>query len=75
VLATRVDGVEIVRYSSVSARAGVTGRIDELSMWAGQSAGLVRDVLPAAEIVRRTVAEACVTLERLAGAAIRTSSG
>ena len=58
VLARRADGSEIVRYSSVSARATDEGRIDELSLWAGQSAGLVRDVLPAAEIVRRIVAEA-----------------
>jgi nitronate monooxygenase len=64
VLARRADGGEIVRYSSVSARVGVEGRVEELSMWAGQSAGLVHDVLPAAEIVRRTVADAEALLAR-----------
>ena len=66
VLATRPDGSEVVRYSSESARSTLTGRIDELSLWAGQSAGLVHEVLPAAEIVRRTVAEAVAAMESAA---------
>ena len=33
--------------------------------WAGESAGVVNDVLPAAEIVRRTVAEAEALIARL----------
>ena len=36
----------------------MTGDIDELSLWAGQGVGLVHEVLPAAEIVRRTVDDA-----------------
>jgi len=66
VLATRADGSEIVRYSSMSPRTGTKGRIDELSLWSGQSVGLVHAVLPAAEIVRRTVAEAEAILAKLA---------
>jgi NAD(P)H-dependent flavin oxidoreductase YrpB (nitropropane dioxygenase family) len=66
VLATRPDGSEVVRYSSVSARATLTGRIDELSLWCGQGVGLVHEVLPAAEIVRRTVAQAEDVLAGLA---------
>jgi nitronate monooxygenase len=58
VLARRANGREVVRYSSISPRDDLDGRIDELSLWAGQSVGLVHEVLPAAEIVRRTVAEA-----------------
>ena len=58
VLATRPDGSEIVRYQSVSVRDTASGDIEELSLWAGQSVGLVHDELPAAEIVRRTAAEA-----------------
>ncbi len=65
VIATGADGSEIVRYSSMSPRVGTTGRIDELSLWAGQSVGLVHEVLPAAEIVRRTVADAEAVLRRL----------
>ena len=70
VLATRPDGTEAVRYSSVSARATMTGRIDELSLWCGQGVGLVNEVLPAAEIVRRTVGEAEEALERLGRSAV-----
>jgi NAD(P)H-dependent flavin oxidoreductase YrpB (nitropropane dioxygenase family) len=69
VLARRPDGSEVVRYSSVSARATVDGSIDELSLWCGQGVALVHEVLPAAEIVRRTVAEARSTLASLASLA------
>lgn len=40
------------------------GRLHELMPVAGQSAGLIRDILPAGEIVRRMVAEAQQALER-----------
>ncbi len=46
------------------------GRPHELTPFAGQSAGLVRDVLPAAEIVREMSREAERALER--AAALRT---
>ena len=42
----------------------VQGRVHELFPAAGQSAGLIRDILPAGEIVRRMVAEARRVLER-----------
>jgi nitronate monooxygenase/enoyl-[acyl-carrier protein] reductase II len=58
----------------MSPRAGTTGRIDELSLWSGQSVGLVHEVLPAAEIVRRTVAEAETILAALGGGP-RVTSG
>src|SRR5581483_8943591 len=44
-------GQPIVRYTSAMALAGSTGRIDELSLWAGQSVALARRVQPAADIV------------------------
>jgi nitronate monooxygenase len=66
VLAHRADGTEIVRYQSVSVRAGATGNIADLSLWAGQGVGLVREVLPAAQIVHRTVSDAERILKRLA---------
>jgi NAD(P)H-dependent flavin oxidoreductase YrpB (nitropropane dioxygenase family) len=69
VLATRPDGSEVVRYSSVSARASLVGRINDLSLWCGQGVALVKEVLPAAEIVRRTVADAERLLEDLGDAA------
>jgi enoyl-[acyl-carrier protein] reductase II len=43
------------------------GQPHELTPFAGQSAGLIGDVLPAAEIVRRMVREAEAALERAAG--------
>jgi enoyl-[acyl-carrier protein] reductase II len=42
----------------------LAGRGDEYLPFAGQSAGLIHEVLPAAEIVRRVVAEAEAALER-----------
>ena len=62
VLATKSDGSEIVRYQSVSARNTASGDIEALSLWCGQGVGLVNEVLPAAEIVRRTVDEAAQIL-------------
>ena len=43
----------------------LAGRGDEYLPFAGQSAGLIGEVLPAAEIVRRVVAEAEAALERV----------
>ncbi len=70
VLATR-DGEPILRYASTSPAVEMEGEIEALSLWAGQSAALIRDVLPAAEIVRRIVAEAQQALDRAAQGAKR----
>ena len=43
----------------------LAGRGDEYLPFAGESAGLIDEVLPAAEIVRRVVAEAQAALERV----------
>jgi nitronate monooxygenase len=67
-LATAVDGEPIPRYASTSARVGVTGDIEALSLWAGQSVGLVDEVLPAGEIVRRLAEEAVAALRTATGA-------
>jgi nitronate monooxygenase len=74
VLATRPDGSEVVRYSSVSARDSLVGRIDDLSLWCGQGVALVTEVLPAAEIVRRTAAEAEAVLAELATDPVATAT-
>jgi nitronate monooxygenase len=52
------DGTAIARYGAASPQEGVVGDVDALSLWAGQSVGSIRDVLPAAEIVRRIMGEA-----------------
>ena len=42
------------------------GRGHELMPFTGQSAGLIHDILPAAEIIRTLVNEAAATLQRTA---------
>ena len=63
---TKASGAEVVRYANEEPVPGMTGDIEALAFFAGQSAGLVADILPAGEIVRRMVAEAEQTLRRLA---------
>jgi nitronate monooxygenase len=59
----------IVRYQSYTPGADAEGNIDAMSLWAGQSVGLVTKVQPAAEIVREIAAEAETILARLARSA------
>ena len=63
--AARRAAAPITRTGSIPARSGralreslLAGRGDEYLPFAGQSVGLIDEVLPAAEIVRRVVAEA-----------------
>jgi NAD(P)H-dependent flavin oxidoreductase YrpB (nitropropane dioxygenase family) len=51
VIGTRPNGTEILRYECYTPRRGTVGRVDEMSMWCGQGAAFVRQVMPAAEIV------------------------
>jgi NAD(P)H-dependent flavin oxidoreductase YrpB (nitropropane dioxygenase family) len=67
-LALDDDGDEVRRYTSVSPHADLTGNVEALSLWAGQSVGLVEDIRPAGDIVRQLVAEAA---EALRGASDR----
>ena len=67
VVARDADGESIQRYSSAAPRADVVGDMDAYSLWAGQSAGLIHDVRPAAEIVRTIAADADAILRRLVG--------
>jgi len=66
-LGARADGSPIVRYSSSLPVEGMTGDIEALSLYAGQSVGLVHDVRPAAAIVEAIVTDAEQLLARLAG--------
>lgn len=52
-------GADIYRASAAA------GDPDWFPMWAGQSAGLVRDLPPAGDVVRRTVTDARRILDRL----------
>jgi NAD(P)H-dependent flavin oxidoreductase YrpB (nitropropane dioxygenase family) len=71
VLATDAGGKEVLRYQSTSPREELSGDIDALSLWAGQSVGLVHEILPVREIVGRIAAEAAAVLEREAASVRR----
>ena len=57
---TIVAGAEIPvqRFVSLPPNLEATGDIDSMALLAGQSVGLVHEILPAAQIVRETTAEA-----------------
>lgn len=57
-VAKQADGTPVVRYSDTMPRAGMTGDLEALAFYAGQSVGLIHDIEPAATIVTRLVAEA-----------------
>ena len=48
----------VVRYQSYTPGTDVEGEIDALSLWAGQSVGLVSKLQSAGEIVREIADEA-----------------
>ncbi len=59
---------EVARQAAPFAwTSGHNNRPENMLNWAGESAGLVHEILPAAEVVRRTVAEAEALLRRVAG--------
>jgi nitronate monooxygenase len=63
-VARQRDGTALLRYSDTSPKAGASGEIEATCFYAGQSAGLVRDVVPVGVLVRRIVAEAEAALAR-----------
>jgi NAD(P)H-dependent flavin oxidoreductase YrpB (nitropropane dioxygenase family) len=68
VIATSQSSGPIVRYQSYTPGVDVEGDIDALSLWAGQSVGLVSKLQPAGEIVREIAEEARLILRQLAQA-------
>ncbi|MFJ9406765.1 NAD(P)H-dependent flavin oxidoreductase [Streptomyces sp. NPDC101393] len=58
VVAVDAEGAPSLRYEDAVPLPGMTGDVDSMALYAGQSAGLVHEILPAATIVARTVAEA-----------------
>jgi nitronate monooxygenase len=60
------QGQPLLRYSTDSPMRHTTGALEEMALYAGQGAGLIRDVVPAAERLRRIVeeAEACLAAVR-----------
>jgi len=66
VIATSRSQGPIVRYQSYTPGNDAEGDIDALSLWSGQSVGLVSKVQSAATIVREIADEAASILRRLA---------
>jgi NAD(P)H-dependent flavin oxidoreductase YrpB (nitropropane dioxygenase family) len=66
VIATSRSSGPIVRYQSYTPGPDAEGDIDALSLWAGQSVGLVSKLQPAREIVREIAEEARLILRQLA---------
>ena len=65
-IAYRGDGRPIVRYSDAMPLPDMTGTVEALALYAGQGVGLITDLPPAADIVRRLVEETCNELKRSA---------
>jgi len=65
VIATSRSAGPIVRYQSYTPGADAEGDIDALSLWAGQSVGLVAKLQPAADIVREISDQADSILRQL----------
>jgi NAD(P)H-dependent flavin oxidoreductase YrpB (nitropropane dioxygenase family) len=51
-------GAEVVRYTDLMPWRDLDGDVEDMALYAGQSAGLVHEVRPAAEIVASLVREA-----------------
>lgn len=61
------SGQPLLRYSTDSPMRHTTGSLEEMALYAGQGAGLIRDVIPAALRLRRMVKEAEACLKGLSG--------
>src|SRR5882762_3479074 len=65
VIGTSRSSGPIVRYQSHTPGTDTDGDIDAMSLWAGQSAGLVSKLQPAGDIVREIAEEARLIFHRL----------
>jgi NAD(P)H-dependent flavin oxidoreductase YrpB (nitropropane dioxygenase family) len=65
VLAQAPDGSLVHRYDATSPIGDVTGEVEALALYAGQSAAIVEELCPAAAIVDRLVGDAAATLAAL----------
>jgi NAD(P)H-dependent flavin oxidoreductase YrpB (nitropropane dioxygenase family) len=67
VVAHGPDDSSLYRYGPDVAVAGATGDVEALALYAGQSAGLVSDLIPAAVIVQKLTSQAAEALARAGG--------
>ena len=66
IVAHRRIGDPVVRYDFAPPVEGMTGDVEALALYVGQSVGVVREVLPAGEAVGRIAAEAVGVIAGLA---------
>jgi NAD(P)H-dependent flavin oxidoreductase YrpB (nitropropane dioxygenase family) len=66
VIATSKSAGPIVRYRSYTPGSDTEGDVDAMSLWAGQSVGLVSNLQSAGDIVREITEQARVVLRHLA---------
>lgn len=52
------NGSAVVRYQSYTPLLGTKGNVEEMSLWSGQGVSLVRDVMPATDIVEEIYKDA-----------------
>jgi nitronate monooxygenase/enoyl-[acyl-carrier protein] reductase II len=65
IIARDAAGRAFERYDDTPPLPGMTGDLEEMALYAGQSVGLVHDSAPAADIVAQLVREAREELEQL----------
>ncbi len=63
------SGQPLLRFSTDSPMRHTTGSLEEMALYSGQGAGLIRDVVPAAERLWRMAEEAAACLAALPGGA------
>ncbi|MER8384330.1 nitronate monooxygenase [Mesorhizobium sp. M0959] len=61
------DGNPVRRYSFASLLSGGQGEIDDFAIYAGESVGLVHEILPASDIVRALIEDAAQIMAQRAG--------
>jgi len=66
VVARSPHGDPIERYDEALATPGVEGDVDEMALFAGQSAGLTEEIRPAGDVVADLVAETEAAVVRVA---------
>jgi nitronate monooxygenase len=67
-VALLANGRSLDRYSDMPPLPGMTGDLEALALYAGQSTGLIDRVKPASEIVADIAAEALAAIQRVAAA-------
>ena len=65
VVAEDPDGEQVRRYEDSLAVPGMTGDVEEVPLYAGQSAGLAEETLPAGDLVATLAAETRAALDRV----------